>query len=189
MSKYFVYCLKNQGELVYIGSTTKMVDRMKAHKKDKEFDEVWYCELPDEKTMLEVEAYGISQRLPRLNRTRPEFSISALPDYVKWKKANLDFLRYRDVDWNQNILMDAGYAYLFYAMGELGIPTEHYSADLYYKMLEGKPIAVFDGTGLPIGEFIRQQGFDREYEYVRGVYDSHGKIPPDWYFKSVNQFD
>jgi hypothetical protein len=188
MDKYYVYCLKNSGEVVYIGSTTKIIDRIKKHKRDKQFDEVLYAEMPDEKTMLEVEGYGISKKDPLLNRSRPRFSIKEIPDFVQWKRANLDFLRYSDVDWNQNILIEASYDYLFYAMRELGIPAKYYNMELCYMMCDGKPIAVFDGTGFTIDEFIKQQGFNKEQEYVRKVYDSHGKIPASWYFESVEQF-
>jgi predicted GIY-YIG superfamily endonuclease len=101
MTKYYVYCLKQKGVLIYVGSTTKITDRMKSHTKDKVFDEMWYCELPNKEIMLEVEAYYISQKNPQLNKTKPSYTITETPEYIKWIQANLDFLhteprRFRD---------------------------------------------------------------------------------------------
>ncbi len=189
MIKYYVYCLKNKGELVYIGSTIKIIDRIRTHKRDKEFDEVLCCELPDKETMLEVEAYGISNKNPILNSDKPKFSITELPEYIRWRKVDLNFLRYADVDWPQHIMVNAGYAYIFRAMEELGIPCHLHSVDLYYKMQDGNVIAVFDGSGEPIQEFIASLGFDECDKFIEEAYASSGKITPQDYENSMTQFD
>jgi hypothetical protein len=189
MVKYYVYCLKNKGELVYIGSTIKIIDRIRTHKRDKAFDEVICCELPDKETMLEVEAYGISSKKPILNSDKPNFSITQIPDYIKWRRVDLNFLRYADVDWAQNVLVDASYDYIFRAMTELGIPCGLHSVDLCYKMQDGEVIAVFDGSGEPIHEFIVSLGFDKGDQHVEEAYALSGKITPQDYERSINQFN
>ena len=188
MDRYFVYCLINKNILVYVGSTTKIINRIKTHKKDKEFDEVIYCELPDKKTMLEVEAYGINSKRPPLNRSIPNPNLKCLPSNLKWKRADLNFLRYQDVDWDRNLEMEAYWNYYLFAMEELNIPSEFFQSSLRLKITDGKIIAVFDGTGVPLIEFIQQQGYN-EYTVYRDEYcNTYGKISIDVYEKSICQF-
>lgn len=86
--KYFVYCLYKDGEIIYIGSSTQLINRLKSHRKDKEFDSVCYCELPNKQLMLEFEEYGIYNLNPRINKKvlykpdRPEIE-------VVWNKLDL----------------------------------------------------------------------------------------------------
>lgn len=189
MTKYYVYCLKNKGELVYIGSTTKIIDRLKTHKRDKEFDEVVYCELPDKETMLEVEAFGISKKNPLLNKDKPNFSIKELPESIKWRTANLDFLRYQDVDWEYFASMNACWDYYTGAMNYLGIPVEFYQSGICLKFIDDQIVAVFDGSGVPLIDFLKQQGYDWLDEYTDDYCRSVGKLSVRSYEKSVDQFD
>jgi DNA-binding MarR family transcriptional regulator len=69
--EFFVYVLYKQGHVVYVGSTQNIVNRVSSHKLDKDFDHVRYCTLPDKKSMLKVEKYGISKLKPTLNSKIP----------------------------------------------------------------------------------------------------------------------
>ena len=66
--KYYVYCLYKGKSLLYVGSSTQLINRLKTHKKDKDFDGALYCELPNKELMLEYEEYGIYNLNPPLNR-------------------------------------------------------------------------------------------------------------------------
>jgi SpoVK/Ycf46/Vps4 family AAA+-type ATPase len=189
MTKYYVYCLKNKGELVYIGSTTKIIDMLKTHKRDKEFDEVVYCELPDKETMLEVEAFGISKKNPLLNKDKPNFSIKELPEFIKWKCADLNFLRHDDVDWDYGFEVDASWGYYSNAMDELGIPIELATTGLCLKQIDRQIVAVFDGSGKQLIDFIEGQGYADVDSYVKEYFQTHGKISIESYEKSMNQFN
>lgn len=69
--EFFVYVLYKEDQIVYVGSTQRLAQRITAHKSDKDFDNVRYCILPDKKTMLKVERYGISKLKPSLNNSIP----------------------------------------------------------------------------------------------------------------------
>lgn len=89
MNKYYVYCLFQNKELVYIGSTTKIDKRIETHSKQKLFDRVRYCELPTRKDMLHLEEYGIYTLNPRMNRTYKKQLTK--PDFLPvWKDFEVD---------------------------------------------------------------------------------------------------
>ncbi len=90
--EFFVYVLELDGVVVYVGSTTDLVSRISDHRKDKAFDNVKYCVLPNKKLMLDVERYGIYKLKPILNTRICAPSIKPKEIKLKWEifKAELN---------------------------------------------------------------------------------------------------
>lgn len=70
--EYFVYTLFQGNEIVYVGQTTCLDDRIRTHSYTKEFDSYSYLECIDYETMCEMESMLIISLLPKLNKTIPE---------------------------------------------------------------------------------------------------------------------
>ena len=66
-NKYFVYFLKNENKVVYVGLTTSMYARISVHKRDKKFDEVEYIEVPGKRAAF-IEFYFIKKYMPKYNK-------------------------------------------------------------------------------------------------------------------------
>lgn len=188
--KYFVYCLFKGDDIIYIGSSTKLLNRLKTHSKDKDFDKVVYCELPDQKTMLEFEIYSIDKVRPPLNRSVPKPKLKEKPDGIKWKKANLAFLNYDKVDINHIVSCNAYWEYITGVCDYFNIsnvdPYGHY---LSYIKLEDKVAAVFDDSGLTLEELAVSEGLVSRDEFERQYFLDSGVIPRREYEESLKQFD
>lgn len=190
MSKYFVYCLFNNGNIIYIGSSTKLLNRLKTHRKDKEFNKVVYCELPDQKTMLDFEIYSIDKVRPPLNRSVPKPKLKEKPQNLKWKKANLAFLNYDKVDISNNILFNASWDYTNYVCEYFGISNvDPYQQYLSYIKVEDKVAAVFDGSGLTLEELASSEGLISSDEFYEQYFLERDAIPVQIYEQSFKQFD
>ena len=192
--KYFVYCLMTSGEIIYIGSSTKLLNRIRTHRKDKEFDEVRYCELPNKKSMLDLEMFAIDKVKPPLNRLIATPNIKEKPEGLRWIKANLCFLTPENVDMNYEIRCSALWDYPSYVGQQLGIFSiclhEVLSkSDITFIKLEDKPAAVFDGSGMDIYELAESYGLMSIDEYTNQAYLSSGKISREVYDWSLTQFD
>jgi hypothetical protein len=161
---------------------------MKSHTKDKVFDEMWYCELPSKEIMLEVEAYYISQKNPQLNKTKPSYTITETPEYIKWIQANLDFLRTDDVDFDHYLAQCAYWEYYLSAMEDLGIPEVLFNTGIHLKFINNQIVAVFDGSGDELIEFLKLQGYCCLEDYTESYTRSNGKISLASYEKSLKQF-
>lgn len=66
---YFVYFLCDGDEIVYVGQTSILTNRIKTHKPDKEFTDVYYITVQSTKEALRVEAYYIRRFKPKYNKT------------------------------------------------------------------------------------------------------------------------
>lgn len=188
--KYFVYCLMKEDQVVYIGSSSKLLNRIKKHSTDKDFDKVTYCELPDKQTMLEFEKFSINKVRPPLNRSIPVPKMTEKPEGLRWRKANLSFLMYDKVDIFYDIQCDAAWDYAIMVFDELGIhgicPHDH---DLTFIMVGDKVAAVFDGSGLDMYDLAKERGIISYDDYITNAYKRAGKIMMGEYEWSLKQFD
>ena len=66
-NKMYIYFLKNNNEIVYVGMTTSLYGRITAHGYDKIFDSVEYIEVPGEDAKF-IEYYFIQKYLPEYNK-------------------------------------------------------------------------------------------------------------------------
>lgn len=190
MNKYFVYCLYKEDQIIYIGSSTKLLNRLKTHRKDKEFDKVIYCETVDKQTMLDLEIYAINKARPPLNRIFPQSKMLKIPDGIRWHKANLAFLNYDKVDIYRNVAFSAHWSYMNYVSTNLGIHgISPYDTHLTYVKINGIPAAVFDGSGKELGDFAVDNGLLSPQEYEDLAYIKSGQISIDEYERSLKQFD
>lgn len=64
-----VYKIYKEGEVVYVGQTTNLLERMKAHKR-KDYDRVGYI-LVDKEHLKPIESCFIAKHMPKMNRFRP----------------------------------------------------------------------------------------------------------------------
>ena len=69
LTKYYVYALWNNGEIVYIGQTTQLGFRLITHAKTKDFDEYSYFECDSETDMKAIESSLIIELQPKLNKS------------------------------------------------------------------------------------------------------------------------
>lgn len=69
LTKYYVYALWNNGEIVYIGQTTQLGFRITTHAKTKDFDEYSYFECDSEADMKAIESSLIVGLQPKLNKS------------------------------------------------------------------------------------------------------------------------
>lgn len=189
--KYFVYCLMSKGEIVYIGSSTKLMNRIKTHKKDKEFDEVMYCELLDRQTMLDFEIYAINKVKPPLNRVIPFPTTTEKPEGLLWKRANLSFLCKERVDIYHMLDQNLWWEYLCMVCDKFSIcnidPYNEWG--LTYLNIEGKIVAVFDGTGVSLEYLAAREGVISWEDYRLTRYKEECVIPAEEYDWSLTQFD
>lgn len=65
-----VYFLVRDREVVYVGQTISLASRLESHRKDKQFDEVFYLPTPREE-LLQVESGFIKALDPELNKVKP----------------------------------------------------------------------------------------------------------------------
>lgn len=92
---YFVYRLYKDGTIIYIGSSTNLDSRIKAHMKDKDFDLIDVCLCEDKEHMLRLEHYNIMITTPILNS---DMNLNYARDY---NKDNKDFfVKYCDLSNN-----------------------------------------------------------------------------------------
>ena len=68
LTKYYVYALWNNGEIVYVGQTTQLGFRITTHAKTKDFDEYSYFECDSEENMKAIESSLIVNLQPKLNK-------------------------------------------------------------------------------------------------------------------------
>lgn len=52
----YIYFLTNCGEVVYVGQTKNLPNRLKSHQKDREFDDVFYFEVEFGRDILSLES-------------------------------------------------------------------------------------------------------------------------------------
>lgn len=188
--KYFVYCLYKDDQIIYIGSSTKLVNRVIAHNKDKDFDSVVYCRLPDKQTMLNFEIYAIDKVKPPLNKIFPTPTISDKPEGITWKKVNLTFLSKDRVDFEYILAINISWGYRKMICDYFNITNiDPYGENLSYFKFNGKVVAVFDGSGVSLEELAVSEGLISldEYELIR--YQEEGAIRVKDYEKSLTQFD
>jgi hypothetical protein len=140
--------------------------------------------------MLNLEAYGISKKRPKLNEQFPKVPENYKHEKGEWKVVDLSFLHYRSVDWSQDVLWKAGHEYYYDAMDHLGIPWEYlHDTKLKYKLDENCKISiVFDDSGMALLEFLEYCGFNQYDNYVNAAYRKSGLINPSAYFSSLDQF-
>jgi hypothetical protein len=66
--RYFVYILKKNEEVIYVGRTKRIYDRLVSHKSKKDFDKVALIEFIDEGHSRDCEYYLIKYYKPSLNK-------------------------------------------------------------------------------------------------------------------------
>lgn len=189
--RYFVYCLYQKDEIIYIGSSTKLLNRLITHKKDKDFDKVVYCELNDRQTMLDFEIYYIDKVKPRLNRILPLPTMTEPLKDIKWIKANLSFLYKDKVDLYRIMEQNIWLEYLDLVCEKLSISNiDPYSEwGLTYIKVGCKTAAVFDGSGLSLESLALNEGVIGYSDYKNMRYENEGVISLDEYNWSLEQFD
>lgn len=188
--KYFVYCLYKDGSIIYIGSSTKLLDRLKCHAKDKDFDKVSVCELPSHKDMLDLEIYAIDKIRPPLNKSVPKPRLKEKPQGLKWKGVNLAFLNYDKVDDNYMVACNASWDYNKYVCDHFNITNiDPYEQHLSYIKLEDKVVAVFDGSGFTLEELAILEGLSSRTEFEIKYFADRDVIPMEVYEHSLRQFD
>lgn len=188
--KYFVYCLYKDDSIIYIGSSTKLLNRLKCHAKDKDFNRVSFCELPSHSDMLDLEIYAIDKIRPPLNKSVPKPRLKEKPEGLKWKGVNLAFLNYDKVDDNCIVACNAHWDYSKYVCDYFNItnidPHEQY---LSYIKLENKVVAVFDGSGFSLEELAISEGLISRAEFETKYFEDRDVIPMAIYEESLRQFD
>lgn len=65
--KYFIYFLLKKGNVVYVGQTDNIINRVKIHKKNKNFDNVAYFSTTNEKEVNYLENFYILKYSPYYN--------------------------------------------------------------------------------------------------------------------------
>lgn len=180
----------NKGEIVYIGSSTKLMNRIKTHKKDKEFDQVRYCELLDRQTMLDFEIYAINKVKPPLNRVIPSPSMMEKPEGLRWRNANLSFLHYNKVDIYHHLSHNVWWEYYHMVCDRFNIAKiDPYGESLTYVKLDDKVAAVFDGSGITLEELAVCEGVISSNDYENIRYKEEGIISVAEYEWALTQFD
>lgn len=181
----------NKDKIVYIGSSTKLMNRIKTHKKDKEFDQVRYCELLDRQTMLDFEIYAINKVKPPLNKVTPSPTMTEKPEYLVWKRANLSFLYRERVDIYYVLEQGIWWEYLCMVCDKFSIRNiDPYSEwGLTYINIDGKIVAVFDGSGVSLKDLAVQEGIISWREYRVARYKEEDMITVEEYYWSLKQFD
>ena len=66
--RYFVYILKKNENVVYVGRTKRIYDRLVTHKSKKDFDKIALIEYLDEGQLRDAEYYLIKYYKPFLNK-------------------------------------------------------------------------------------------------------------------------
>jgi hypothetical protein len=64
-----VYFLLLKNQVVYVGQTMNLLSRLQSHRKDKEFDDVWFV-IVDQRSLSETEKAYIKKFNPPLNRAQ-----------------------------------------------------------------------------------------------------------------------
>lgn len=66
--RYFVYILKKNQEVIYVGRTKRIYDRLVSHKSKKDFDKIALIEFIDQGQSRDCEYYLIKYYKPSLNK-------------------------------------------------------------------------------------------------------------------------
>lgn len=204
MKKYYVYSLFLNGNLIYVGSTTKPINRLKDHKLDKDFNMVLVCRLENEKDMLDVEKWYIKQKKPTLNKNRPE--IESRPDVgeLEWVRVDLSFLHFDRVESGHSFDDFCHDKYLKYCAESLGMSWEQfYNLTNYHYGGFGKQcqgwnyditsdgylVIKHDLSGKNISQIMEQLG-NKSYEsFCSMLRKHHGIISEEQYYASLDQFN
>ena len=190
MSKYFVYCLYKDSDVIYVGSSTNLLLRLKTHKRDKDFNKVIYCELPNREVMLDFEAYCIDRIRPPLNSVTPKPTMTEKPDGIAWKRADLSFLYPDDVDSHYNLAFNIHWNYMSMLCEHFNISNiDPYGEYLTYVKIDGKVVAVFDGSGVSLKQLAVIDGLISLEEFEDIIYEQEGVISMRQYQKSLEQFN
>ena len=166
------------GDLLYVGSTTKPVERLKAHKLDKYFNMVLICELQNEKDMLNCEKWYIKQKKPKLNINRPNIDVRPDVGNLEWVKVDLSFLYYERVELDHSFADFCHGKYLSYCSECLGMSWEQfYNLTNYHHggfgensmgwnydiTVDGYLIIKHDNSGKSMSKIMEQLG-NKSYE-------------------------
>lgn len=189
--KYYVYVLKKDEDLLYIGSTRKIIERIKTHKRDKDFNRAYYCEAKTKDEMLSIESELITIHKPPLNKNSPNKIVDFDYNEVKFKRMDLTFLLSDTVDMFRDIEYGCWWDYNKYVCDKLGIRgVNPYDEDYFtFDYVNGKVVAYFDGSGSKLKEFAVKMGLVCYEKFLNYTYNKAGKIPLENYERSLVQFD
>lgn len=111
----FIYFLIKQKEIVYVGQTINLLNRIKSHKKEKDFDSYAFVEV-DEYDLDEMELAYIIEFKPELNKNLP-------PKNSRYRKLHT-FNWYKDINYFYKRIEEAGIKPVF---------RDYYDGDEIYR--------------------------------------------------------
>ena len=193
--KYFVYCLYKDNDLQYVGSTTQIVARMKAHKRDKDFNAMKYCVLESKQEMLDFEIVCINNMSPPLNKTKPALPKDFTGLIVNWRQANLDFLK--EVPTTHSFDDFCFETYQNYIIETLNLPwllvyniMHHWGGyNWTYDFKDGYLMIKHDSTGKSFNDLVVERGCKSYDEFRRGLEIINNITSYTEYEHSLRQFD
>lgn len=193
--KYFVYCLYKDDNLQYVGSTTKIINRMRTHKKCKDFNSMKYYVLDSKQDMLDFEIFCINTMSPPINKTKPKIQKDFSDLKVDWKPANLDFLG--EVPSDHSFYEFCFASYQRHITKVLNIPENliynvliHWqSYDWSYDIINGYLLIKHDNTGKSLSDLIIERGGKSFKDFTKRLEIINNIITAEAYNSSMSQFD
>jgi hypothetical protein len=193
--KYYLYKLYKGSELVYIGSTTNIVVRMRNHKREKDFESVQWCDVGSREDMLSFEKYLIYTLNPPLNIQKKKPTKPANLTELCWKQMDLLFLDISKVCFDYSIEEYAHNLYLEKISDVFGVSeSDLYGLIYHYRdsldiTSEGYFVIKHDGSGRGLFTIATERGLPPISQLIEHIYKKKGKISFLDYEASLAQFD